>query len=133
MSRVYLTVLSFLLIGSSGAAFADARHDCDNLAGDAAIQACDQAIAKNPRDTVSYHNRGVAYFPKGDSDRAIADFSKAIDIDPKAVPAYNARGVIYEEKGDVDRAIADATKAIELDPNYAPAYSNRGNALMHKG
>jgi tetratricopeptide (TPR) repeat protein len=116
--KLSLTALSFLLIcASSTAALAGAGHDCDTLSGDAAIAACDQAIAQNPREAISYHNRGVAYFHKGDFDRAIADFSKAIELDPKAYPAYNARGVIYEEKGDVERAIADATKAIELNPN----------------
>ncbi len=122
----------FLCLGSSGA-LADARHDCDNLSGDASIQACDQAIRENPRDAVSYYNRGVGYFHKGDFDRAIADFTEAIEINPKSALAYNARGVIFEEQHDLDRAIADATKAIEIDPKYAPAYSNRGNALMHKG
>jgi tetratricopeptide (TPR) repeat protein len=133
MSRLYLAVLSFLLIGSSGAALADAGQECDNSSGEAAIQACDQAIRQNPRDAVSHHNRGVVYFHKGDFDLAIADFSEAIEINPKMAMAYNARGVIFEEKGDFDRAIADATKAIEIDPKYAPAYSNRGNALKNKG
>src|SRR5262249_4243308 len=132
MFKAYLTVLSLLLIGSSGA-FADAGQDCDNSSGDTAIQACDEAIRQNPRDAVSYHNRGVAYFHKGDFDRAIADFSEAIEINPKLAVAYNARGIIFEEKGDFDRAIADSTRAIEIDPNFAPAYSNRGNALVNKG
>jgi tetratricopeptide (TPR) repeat protein len=133
MFKVYLAVLSFLLIGSSGAALAGAGQDCDNLSGDASIQACDQAIRENPRDAVSYHNRGVGYFHKGDFNRAIADFSKAVEINPKLARTYVARGVIFEEQGDLDRAIADSDKAIEIDPKYAPAYSNRGNALMNKG
>jgi tetratricopeptide (TPR) repeat protein len=126
MLKVYLTVLSLLLIGSSSAVLADARQDCGNSNGDTAIQACDQAIHQNPRDAVSYYNRGVVYFHKG-------DFDRAIEINPKFTVAYNARGVIFEEKGDVDRAISDSTKAIEIDPKCAPAYSNRGNALMDKG
>jgi tetratricopeptide (TPR) repeat protein len=133
MFKVYLTVLSLLLMGSSTAALAGAGRDCDNLGADASIQGCDQAIRENPRDAISYHNRGVGYFHKGDFDRAIADFSKAIEINPKLARTYVARGVIFEEKGDLDRAIADSDKAIEIDPKYAPAYSNRGNALMHKG
>jgi tetratricopeptide (TPR) repeat protein len=131
MFKFYLTAL--LLIGSSSVALADARQDCDNLSGDASIQACDQAIRQNPRDAVSYYNRGVGYFHKGDFDRATADFSESIEINPKSPMAYNARGVIFEERGDFGRAIVDANKAIEIDPKYAPAYSNRGNALMRKG
>src|SRR5262249_20189751 len=98
MFKVYLAVLSYLLIGSSSAAFADALQDCAKLSGDAAIQACDQAIRQNPRDAVSYGNRGVEYRNKGDLDRAIADFTKAIEINPKFVGAYNNRGQVFKDK-----------------------------------
>ena len=97
MFKAYLAVLSYLLIGSSSAALADALHDCARLSGDAAIQACDQAIRKNPRDAVSYNNRGVAYFHKGDLDRAIADYGEAIRLDPKLAAAYNNRGNAYKD------------------------------------
>src|SRR5437868_5822783 len=98
MVKLYLTVLSLLLVGSSGAAFADAKQDCDTFSGDAAIRACDRAIRENPRDAVSYNNRGVAYFrraeayrDKSDVDSAFADDAKAIEIDPKSAAAYNSR------------------------------------------
>ena len=93
MFKVYfLALLSFLLIGSTRAALADAKRDCEKLSGDAAIHACDQAIRQYPHDAVSYANRGVEYRNKGDLDRAIADFTKAIEIDPKFAGAYNNRG-----------------------------------------
>ena len=92
MFKVYFAALSFLLIGSSSAALADALQDCADLSGDAAIHACDQAIRQNPRDAVSYSNRGVEYRNKGELNRAIADLTKAIKIDPKFAGAYNNRG-----------------------------------------
>src|SRR6516164_2368282 len=133
MFKAYLAVLSYLLIGSSGAALADALHDCARLSGDAAIQACDQAIRQNPRDAVSYANRGVEYRNKGDLERALADFTKAIAIDPKVARAYTNRGLVLKTKGDLDRAIADYDKAIELDPKHLLAYYDRGNAWSKKG
>jgi tetratricopeptide (TPR) repeat protein len=75
-----------LLIGAA-AALADAKQDCANLSGDAAIAACDQAIRQNPRNAEAYYNRGVEYHDKGDRDRAIADFTKAIEINPKYAKA----------------------------------------------
>ena len=120
----YFVVLLFLLIGSS-AVLADARQDCANLSGDAAIRACNQAIRQNARDAVAYYNRGIEYQHKGDLDRAMADYTKAIEIDPKYAAAYYNRGVAYRAKGDFDRAIADYSKAIEIDPKYAKAYYNR--------
>jgi len=128
----YFVVLLFLLIGSS-AVLADARQDCANLSGDAAIRACNQAIRQNARDAVAYYNRGIEYQHKGDLDRAMADYTKAIEIDPKYAAAYYNRGVAYRAKGDFDRAIADYSKAIEIDPKYAAAYNNRGVGYWVKG
>jgi len=133
MFKAYLAVLSFLLIGSSSAALADAKRDCEKLSGDAAIQACDQAIRQNPRDAEAYNNRGFKHYDKGDLDRALADFDKAIEIDPKASVAYDNRGVVFRAKGDLDRSIADYNEAIRLNPNDALAYNNRGIAYRAKG
>ncbi|MFX5972621.1 tetratricopeptide repeat protein, partial [Acinetobacter baumannii] len=79
----------------SGAALADARQDCVQLSGDAAISACDEAIRQNPGDANAYANRGSEYQNKGETDRAIADFNKAIEIDPRLTRAYNNRGNSY--------------------------------------
>ena len=66
-----LTVLALLLSGSS-TVLADAIQDCANLRGDAAIQACTEAIRQNPRDAQSSYNRGVRYMnDKHDLDRAL--------------------------------------------------------------
>src|SRR5215469_8778710 len=115
MFKEYLAVLSCLLIGSSNAVLADALHDCSRLSGDAAIQACDEAIRQNPRDAVSYANRGVEYRNKGDLDRALADFTEAIEINPKFAVAYSNRSDVFRVKGNLDGAIADASEAIRLN------------------
>ena len=81
----------------------------------------------------AYSNRGLAYYEKGDLDRAIADYSEAIRLDPKYAYAYNNRGNAYYDKGDHDRAIADYSEAIRLDPKYAQAYFNRGVAYLYAG
>src|SRR5258707_1124819 len=79
------------------------------------------------------HDRGVAWYVKGDYDRAIADYDEAIRLHPRYAPAFNNRGNVWYRKGDKDRAIADYDEAIRLDPKYAPAYTNRGNAWSGKG
>ena len=62
----------------------------------------------------AYHSRGVAYFDKGDFDRAIADYDKAIKLEPDFAEAYFSRGIAYSPKGEKEKAIADFKKVIEL-------------------
>ena len=81
---------------------------------------------------MTYYNRGLMYYNKGDHDRAIADYNEVIRIKPDFAEAYNNRGVAYKNKGDYDRAIADYKEAIRLNPNDALAYLNRGRASHKK-
>ncbi|MGH6835049.1 MAG: tetratricopeptide repeat protein, partial [Methylocella sp.] len=87
----------------------------------------------DPKLATAYYNRGLAYYDRGDHDRAIADYDAAIRLDPKHVDAYNNRGNAYQAKGDHDRAIADYDAAIGLDPEDVDAFYNRGNAYQAKG
>ena len=100
---------------------------------DRAIETYARAIKRDPNNTYTYNNRGVAYGAKGDYDRAIVDYTKAIQLNPNYADAYNNRGVAYGAKGDYDRAIADYTKAIQLKPDFAEAYTNRGAAYLKIG
>jgi len=80
-----------------------------------------------------YDYRGISWVPKGDLDRAIADFSEALRLDPKDTYAFNARGITWGIKGDLDRAIADYSEAIRLNPHNANVFGNRGLAWGYKG
>ncbi|MFB0535167.1 MAG: tetratricopeptide repeat protein [Anaerolineae bacterium] len=81
-----------------------------------------------------YFYRGLAYYCKGDYDRAIADYDQTIRLQPNCdACAYNNRGNAYADKGDLDRAIADYDQAIQLQPDLAAAYNNRGTAYGQKG
>ena len=83
-----------------------------------AIQECTLAIESGKLSQTqlanAYHDRGWAYWKKGDHDKAIADFTKAIELDPKFVPAYDIRGGLYRRKGEDAKADADYRKAREL-------------------
>ena len=83
MSRLgaLLMALSILQALGASAAVADARADCFAKSGDAAIRACTEAIAQNPRDAVSYINRAYEYLQKADHTRSFADYTRAIEID----------------------------------------------------
>lgn len=131
MLRVFVTLLAVLAAVS--VASADARKDCFEKSGEAAIQSCTEALKRSPNDIKLYLARGYEYNHLPDYDRGIADYTKASKIDPKNADSYHGRGYAYNGKGEYDRAIADFTKAIQLKPNNYVAYSDRGVAYYNKG
>lgn len=80
----------FLIAGALFIVFpaaADDRATCTNSSGDVAIAACTRAIVSGqyPNRNVAplYTSRGLAYWAKGQHDRAIRDFERAIRLDPQ--------------------------------------------------
>ena len=92
-------------------------QDCENLSGDAAIAACNEAIRLNPKDAGAYLNRGVEWSAKSDKDRAIADFNEAIRLNPQLANAYYNRALYWEFKNDLAQALTDFRNFARLNPN----------------
>jgi len=61
-----------------------------------------------------YFERGIAYYKKGEFDKAIADLTEVINLDPKSYGAYHNRGAAYSKQGKRDLAEADFKKEREL-------------------
>jgi tetratricopeptide (TPR) repeat protein len=80
-----------------------------------------------------YFGRGLAYYEKGDFDRAISDFNDAIRADATYARVYFNRARAYSERGANDQAKSDYDEAIRLNPKYAVALNNRGNIYFDKG
>jgi tetratricopeptide (TPR) repeat protein len=59
------------------------------------------------------HNRGLAYWNKGDLDKALLRHSRGA-VQPNTL---DTRGWIHIAKGEPDLALADLDKALSLDPN----------------
>ena len=94
------------------------------------LSALDEKKIANPKDAITYMNRGVQYAKNHHYDPAISNFDKAIQLDPKLVTAYYNRGLAYKMIGQYDKAISDYNKALELDQRYIQAFTNRGNAYL---
>jgi tetratricopeptide (TPR) repeat protein len=130
-----------VILGPAAAQSSQRRAWCLNQGGtfsvDQRINGCPSIIQsrrESPRNlAVAYYSRGLAYYDKGDDDRAIAEFNEAIPLDPKSAQAYSSRGLAYDHKGDLGHADPDYNEAIRLDPKYGQAYFNRGNAHYQKG
>jgi tetratricopeptide (TPR) repeat protein len=97
------------------------------------IEASNRAIELEPRDPISYYNRGTARQQTGDTILAIADFTKTIELMPRNVSAYINRGSSFQQLGQIGPAARDFTKAIELAPDSAQAYYNRGSIRQQTG
>jgi tetratricopeptide (TPR) repeat protein len=111
--------------------------EADGVSLDLRISGCTTVIqsdkVSNNDLAIAFYNRGNAYRPKGQHDRAIQDYDQAIKLNPNYALAYNNRGIAYGAKGQHDRAIQDFDQAIKLDPSYAKAFNNRGAAYRDKG
>jgi tetratricopeptide (TPR) repeat protein len=83
--------------------------------------------------SASYVSRGLAYFKKGDSDKALADLNKAISFQSDNFFAYQNRASVYEKMNESAKAIADYSKAIKLNPKFAFVYRGRGLLLLKLG
>jgi tetratricopeptide (TPR) repeat protein len=109
---------------------------CKSTDSESIITGCTALILSGQETTkglsVVYDIRGVAYYEKGDYDRAIHDLGEAIRLNSSNENAYYSRGLAYKKKGDYDRAIQDFTEAIHLDPKFERAYYDRGNCYINK-
>jgi tetratricopeptide (TPR) repeat protein len=65
------------------------------------------ALQKYPRSDVAYNNRAIAYFDKGEYEKAIEDCTRAIQLTPNHYLAYFNRGCAYSKKGDYAKAASD--------------------------
>jgi tetratricopeptide (TPR) repeat protein len=84
---------------------------------DAAIEDCTQAIILKPNCEGAYGKRGMAYYRKGDTARAIQDLERAINLDPdyqwakdRLAEIQNGTTTALVESGSGDDSEQDAEK-----------------------
>jgi tetratricopeptide (TPR) repeat protein len=135
MSRTAALAIALSVLQALGvsAALGDARSDCYSKSGEAAIRACTEAIALNPKDAVSYINRAYEHLQKGDHTRSFADYSRAIGIDPTRWDAYQGRAWTLFKSGRPAEALADAEAALKLKPDQAQTLDTRAHILEALG
>lgn len=104
---------------------------------DLALQYCTTAIQSGnlsqERLARARKNRGIAFYTKGERDRAIEDFNEAIRLKPDLAEAFYDRAIAFDDKGESDRAIQDYGQAIRLRPDFSEAFKNRGTSFIYKG
>jgi tetratricopeptide (TPR) repeat protein len=83
-------------------------------------------IGKSPKKLRPYNERGLAYFDKGEYDKALIDLTQAVKLNRNYADGFYNRGKVYQKKKEYGKAILDYTEAIKIEPGYAGAYINRG-------
>ncbi len=78
---------------------------------------------------MSYLNRGLARYGKGEIDAAIADFTKAIELNPDLAWAHAERGIALLWRGDSAAAQQNLDRALQLDPSLKPIIDERIEAI----
>lgn len=58
----------------------------------------DDAIKRNPDDSLAFFNRGNVYLNKNDFEQAHADYDTAISKEPKNPKYWHSKGIAYEAK-----------------------------------
>lgn len=84
-------------------------------------------------EAIQFCSLGVAWYEKGDYEKAIDYNKRAIRLDPNCAEAINNLGVVYSKQGNLDIAMDCYKKATRINPNYAEAFNNIGVVFYKQG
>lgn len=102
---------------------------------DAAVRECSAAsedFLYKSRDR-AYTSLGVAYYNKGEFEKAENAFKKSLELNPALVYTHNELGKLYLKLGRNEEAIDSFSRAIEGMENYDEAHYNLGIAYLNTG
>jgi Tfp pilus assembly protein PilF len=87
-------------------------------------KAAGNLLFNNPE--IALTGMGIAWYYKGDPEKALTLYRKALDQKRSFAPAYYRSGEVYRELKDYSRARENYQRALELAPNSALAYYGLG-------
>jgi len=82
----------------------------------------------------AYHNRGIAYYKKGEKNNALKNYDEAIRLKPDYANSYFGKGKVYDDrgdKGDKKNALENYKKAIEFGYTTANIYVSVGDIYYY--
>ncbi len=102
---------------------------------DDAITYCEKALSDPVYDAraEAFTTLGIAYFKKGDYEKARENYDKALQVNPSLVYTHNEMGKLYMSLGRENEAIDEFLYAIQGYKYYDEAYFNLGLAYLKKG
>ncbi len=100
---------------------------------DLAIEQYNEALRIHPEYGDAYGQRGLAWYRKGDRQRAAADYQEAINRSVGSWKVYNNMGVIYGEQANYPEALKQFQYALKVDNRYPLPYKNIGATYLLMG
>ena len=79
------------------------------------IISCDEKIRCNPRDELSYLERGDAQIRLGNTQEALSDYKRATQINSKSIKAYYGMATAHAILEKYSHATAEIVKAMEIE------------------
>jgi tetratricopeptide (TPR) repeat protein len=110
-----------------------------NKDNDEVIKLCEPATQYNPEEMAFYYYKGVAYYQRGDNDKALDAFQRVLgEITPQSDPAivsdfYAVMGDILHEKGKAKEAYAAYDSCLQWKDDNVGALNNYAYYLSEKG
>jgi arylsulfatase A-like enzyme/Flp pilus assembly protein TadD len=107
---------------------------------DAALGILQEGLAIIDYDPELWNYLGMAYWKKGDLEKALEAFEKCLELDTNYSIAFNNIGSVFlsrylkrQEAESLKKAMENFKKAIELDPRYTSAYNGLGGVYLKAG
>ncbi|HXH18908.1 MAG TPA: tetratricopeptide repeat protein, partial [Chitinophagales bacterium] len=100
---------------------------------DVSIREYNKALEIFPDYADAYGQRGLAYYRKGESDKAEADYKRAIELEVGQWKVYNNLGVIYGERNNLPEAMKYFKLALKVDSRFPDPYRNIGSIYLMQG
>lgn len=110
---------------------ARAQGDVDGALSEASL-AHTRFYVMDPAATPLRWYRGVAYFTKGDLERATSDFEEALHLHPNHLQVLNNLASCYEQSGRREDAVALYERALEISARFEPALINLAAVCFHE-
>lgn len=85
------------------------------------LEACDAAIARNPKDSTAWDGKGVALNALGRYEEAIEAYHQAIKLDPKNADVWYNKGIAFQDLKKYQDALKAYDRAAELGNETARA------------
>lgn len=115
MKKTIAVSLLIMLVGCSAGFYGQGRKLTEQGQYDQAIEAFYKQIARYPQQAEAWRELGVAYYEKGDLDKAEDALKQANGMNPDARTNLYL-GLIYERQEMIDQAITAYGVALSSDP-----------------